>query len=49
MVICVELAQSKNASEPPLLGKNISKDHDGIFLPVLYTSIPVLPVDKLFS
>ena len=45
MVICVELAQSKQASEPPLLGKNIPKDHDGIFSPVLPTSIPVLPID----
>ena len=45
MVICVELAQSKQASEPPLLGKNIPKDHDGIFSPVLPTSIPVPPID----
>ena len=45
MVICVELTQSKQASEPPLLGKNIPKDHDGIFSPVLPTSISVLPVD----
>ena len=44
-VICVELAQSKQASEPPLLGKNIPKDHDGIFSPVLPTSIPVPPID----
>ena len=45
MVICVELAQSKQASEPPLLGKNIPKDHDGIFSPVLPTSISVPPID----
>ena len=45
MVICVELAQSKQASDPPLLGKNIPKDHDGIFSPVLPTSIPEPPID----
>ena len=45
MVSCVELAQSKQASLPPLLGKNIPKDHDGIFSPVLPTSIPVPPID----
>ena len=45
MVICVELAQSKQASEPPLLGKNTPKDHDGIFSPVSLTSIPVPPID----
>ena len=44
-VICVELAQSKQASDPPLLGKNIPKDHDGIFSPVLPTSIPEPPID----
>ena len=45
MVICVELAQSKQASEPLLLGKNIPKDHDGIFSPVSLTSISVPPID----
>ena len=44
-VICVALKQNKHASELPLLGKNIPKDHDGIFSPVLPTSIPVLPID----
>lgn len=44
-VICVALKQNKHASELPLLGKNIPKDHDGIFPPVLPTSISVPPID----
>lgn len=44
-VICVALKQNKHASELPLLGKNIPKDHDGIFPPVLPTSISVTPID----
>ena len=44
-VICVALKQNKHASELPLLGKNIPKDHDGIFPPVLPTSIPEPPID----
>ena len=44
-VICVALKQNKHASALPLLGKNIPKDHDGIFPPVLPTSISVPPID----
>lgn len=44
-VICVALKQNKHASELPLLDKNIPKDHDGIFPPVLPTSISVPPID----
>ena len=34
-VICVALKQNKHASELTLLGKNIPKDHEGIFPPHL--------------
>ena len=44
-VICVALKQNKHASELTLLGKNIPKDHEGIFPPVLPTSIPAAPTD----
>ena len=44
-VICVALKQNKHASELPLLGKNIPKDHGGIFPPVLPTSISLPPID----